>query len=238
MSNDHVQPPQRNLADRVARRREVAQAGHTGDERGARRGLTDEDPAVRATALRALERMGAVAAADVTAAAGDPDVGVRRGAAQVVARSSIPAGAGLEGVLGALLADPDPTVVEVAAWACGERLGRATEAGLEVPEPELLPVLAHLATEHDDALCREAAVAALGAIGDERGLPAILQATGDKATVRRRAVIALAPFDGPEVAEALTRAAADRDWQVRQAAEDQLDIVHGHGDDREADDSE
>ena len=76
---------------------------------------------------------------------------------------------------------------------------------------------------HADALCREAAVAALGAIGDEAGLPAILAATTDKATVRRRAVIALAPFEGPEVDAALEAARTDRDWQVRQAAEDQLD---------------
>jgi hypothetical protein len=33
-------------------------------------------------------------------------------------------------------------------------------------------------------------------------------------------VIALAPFEGPEVDAALERARADRDWQVRQAAED------------------
>jgi TRAP-type C4-dicarboxylate transport system permease large subunit len=62
--------------------------------------------------------------------------------------------------------------------------------------------------------------AALGALGDPAGLSAILSATEDKATVRRRAVIALAPFDGPEVDAALKRATNDRDWQVRQAAED------------------
>ncbi|MDQ4067891.1 MAG: HEAT repeat domain-containing protein, partial [Actinomycetota bacterium] len=77
-----------------------------------------------------------------------------------------------------------------------------------------------VATGHHDPLCREAAVAALGAIGDEGGLPAILAATGDKPAVRRRAVIALAPFQGPEVDAALERALEDRDWQVRQAAED------------------
>jgi HEAT repeat protein len=59
-------------------------------------------------------------------------------------------------------------------------------------------------------------------VGDERGLPTILAATEDKATVRRRAIIALAPFDGPEVEAALERAREDRDWQVRQAAEDLL----------------
>jgi HEAT repeat protein len=67
---------------------------------------------------------------------------------------------------------------------------------------------------------REAAVAALGAIGDDRGLAAILTATKDKPAVRRRAVLALAPFEGPDVDAALARALTDPDWQVRQAAED------------------
>jgi HEAT repeat protein len=80
--------------------------------------------------------------------------------------------------------------------------------------------LLHRATEHDDALVREASVAALGAIGDDRGLPAILAGCTDKPAVRRRAVLALAPFDGDEVEAALAAALVDRDWQVRQAAED------------------
>ena len=63
-------------------------------------------------------------------------------------------------------------------------------------------------------------MAALGAIGDQAGLAAILVATTDRPAVRRRAVLALAPFEGPEVDDALTRARSDRDWQVRQAAED------------------
>ncbi len=37
-------------------------------------------------------------------------------------------------------------------------------------------------------------------------LPAILTATADKPAVRRRAVLALAPFEGPEVDAALERA--------------------------------
>jgi len=79
-----------------------------------------------------------------------------------------------------------------------------------------------VAADHEDPLCREAAVAALGAIGDEAGLPAILAATGDKPAVRRRAVIALAPFEGEDVDAALQRALEGRDRQVRQAAEDLL----------------
>jgi HEAT repeat protein len=110
-----------------------------------------------------------------------------------------------------MLGDHDTSVVEVAAWACGER---------ERPEAGVVGALAVIVTGHDDPLCREAAVAALGAIGDDAGLPAILAACGDRATVRRRAVLALAPFAGPEVDAALARAATDRDAQVRQAAED------------------
>jgi HEAT repeat protein len=82
--------------------------------------------------------------------------------------------------------------------------------------------LNRLVLHHDDALVREAAVAALGAIGDELGLSAILSACQDKPAIRRRAVLALAPFDSPEVEAALKTALEDRDWQVRQAAEDLL----------------
>ena len=41
-----------------------------------------------------------------------------------------------------------------------------------------------------------------------------------KPAIRRRAVLALAPFDGPEVQAALAAALTDHDWQVRQSAED------------------
>jgi HEAT repeat protein len=188
------------------RRRAVALAGHTGDGEAARAGLRDPDEHVRATALGALDRLHQLAATDLTEAMADSAPTVRRRAAEVAARHP--------GVsLWALLDDSDITVVETAAWACGEQ---------EVVDVPVLERLIELATGHGDALVREAAVAALGAIGDEAGLPAILAATGDKATVRRRAVLALAPFDGPLVDEALERARHDRDWQVRQAAEDLL----------------
>ena len=45
--------------------------------------------------------------------------------------------------------------------------------------------------------------------------------------MRRRAVLALAPFESPEVDAALERALVDRDWQVREAAEELLRIVEG-----------
>jgi HEAT repeat protein len=199
----------RNVADQTDvtyRRTRAAVAGHEGDEATARSLLADPAAPVRASALGALARMGACRDADVAAALADPDPIVRRRALEVaVAHPAVP--------LVPLLADADATVVEQAAWACGERLPA---------EPGAVAALAAIVGDHDDALCREAAVAALGALGDPAGLPAILAATGDKATVRRRAVIALAPFDGEVVDEALRRALGDRDWQVRQAAEDQL----------------
>lgn len=189
------------------RRREVALAGHQGDVGTARAALDDAVPVVRATAIGALERLGALRAADLQAALADDSEVVRRRACEAVAQRP---GDEPPSLLRAL-DDPDATVVEVAAWACGER---------QPPEPGVVAVLCVLVTAHDDALVREAAVAALGAIGDPAALPSILAATTDKATVRRRAVLALAPFDGPEVDDALERARGDRDWQVRQAAED------------------
>ncbi|MEZ5225543.1 MAG: hypothetical protein R2710_02425 [Acidimicrobiales bacterium] len=91
---------------------------------------------------------------------------------------------------------------------------------LEDADPSIVAALEDQALHHADALARESAVAALGAL--HAGKATILAALDDKATVRRRAVIALAPFDGPEVDAALEAALADRDWQVRQAAEDLL----------------
>jgi HEAT repeat protein len=157
--------------------------------------------------------MGRASAADVNRSLEDVDPGVRRRACEVAVTT---AGADL----GPVLADRDPEVAEAAAWAAGER-GPASRA--------LVGDLTAMAVDHGDPLCREAAVAALGAIGDRAGLAAILAATGDKPAVRRRAVIALAAFEGSDVDEALRRALADRDWQVRQAAEDLLDVRPGEG---------
>lgn len=190
-----------------ARRRRAALAGHQQKPEEARRLLADPLPAVRATALAALARAGQLERSDLVGALGDPSPVVRIRACEMVA--AIGPEDDLD--LRPLLADEDAGVVETAAWAAGE-LGAAGSG--------YVAELATLATTHTDPLCREAAVAALGAVGDRRGLAAILTATNDRPAVRRRAVIALAPFDGPDVDEALRRAKEDRDWQVRQAAED------------------
>ena len=193
----------------AGRRRAAAIAGHRGDTDAARAALADEDPSVRATALGALSRIGALQTDELTAALADPEPAVRRRAVTVAA--------GLPGddppTLLPLLDDPDPVVAETAAWATGERQPPETGAG---------PALATVARQHPEHLVREAAVAAIGAVGDPAGLPAVLAAMDERATIRRRAVVALAAFDGPEVEEALQRATTDRDRQVRQTAEDLL----------------
>ena len=190
---------------------EAAIAGHQRDEARARTLSAATDPKVRAAAYGALARMGRLTDADVRAALGDGAPVVRqRALALAIDRPGVP--------IAPLLDDETVEVVEQAAWACGERVP---------PEPGVVARLSGLATGHGDALVREAAVAALGAIGDPAGLPAILSATEDKPAIRRRAVLALAPFDGPAVRDALERALADHDWQVRQAAEDLLGIAEG-----------
>jgi len=163
--------------------------------------------------LGALARLGELQAAEVEAALAGGAPALRRRAVEVAltahgtgTRSSLP-----KAVTGAL-ADPDPLVVVGAAWFLAERRSR-----------QAVPVLAATATGHEDARCREAAVAALGAIGDPAGLPAVLSALSDSPTVRRRATVALAGFDDPRVTPALRTAAEDRDWQVRQAAGELLD---------------
>ncbi len=191
------------------RRRAVVLAGHAGDEGTARAGLTDPDPGVRASALGALARIGSLDEPTVARALHDRSPVVRRRAAELSAEP---------GPLGEALGDPDPTVVEAACFALGELGARAHPATAD---------LARVAATHPGPLCREAAVAALGATGDPAGLPAVLAATADKPAVRRRAVLALAPFEGPEVDAALRRALSDRDWQVRQAAEDLLEPPAG-----------
>ena len=117
-------------------------------------------------------------------------------------------------LLVALTSDGDASVVESAAWALGEA---GSGCG-----PGVVDALALVTRGHGDPLCREAAVAALGAIGDPAALDCVLGALEDKPAIRRRATIALAAFDDPRVDEALRRCLEDRDWQVRQAAEDLL----------------
>ena len=228
----------------IARRRAVATAGHLGDAAGARQHLDDHDPLVRASALRALQRARALSADELGTALRDPAPEVRMTALELAANRHDVALA----EVAPLLDDADRRVVEVAAWSCGEKAqdtddtaddtasdtdkptGNTDDDGAAAGAPEdldsraaVVQALGSLAVSHEDPLCRESAIAALGAIADPAGLAAILQGLHDRPAIRRRAVIALAPFDGPVVDAALSEASRDRDKQVRAAVAELLD---------------
>ena len=174
------------------------------------RAVDDPDPRVRAVAIAALVRM-APRRASVPVwrrAARDADARVRRRSAEVAPRLGR---AGTCAVLVEMLADDDAWVAEAAAYAIGEH---------PRPSRSAITSVVRAATTHPDPLVREAAVAALGAQGDPATLPAVLAACDDKPAIRRRAVLALAAFEGDAVEARLQAALEDPDWQVRQAAED------------------
>jgi len=177
--------------------------------------LDDPEPRVRAVALAALVRRGPrrSSAPVWRRVARDPTPAVRRRAAEVAPALGRAASCT---ILLELLADNDPWVAEAAAYAIGEHPAATRRA---------LDATARAATEHSDPLVREAAVASLGAQGDPASLPAVLAACDDRPAIRRRAVLALAAFDGPEVEQRLRTALNDPDWQVRQAAEDLLRVT-------------
>jgi HEAT repeat protein len=179
------------------------------------RAVDDPDPRVRAVAIAALVRTAPrrVSAPVWRRTAVDADARVRRRSAEVAPKLGRAATCA---VLVELLADDDAWVAEAAAHAIGEhpRPSRAAIAAIE-----------RAATAHSDPLVREAAVAALGARGDPATLPAVLAAFDDKPAIRRRAVLALAAFDGEAVEARLHAALEDPDWQVRQAAEDLSNIT-------------
>ncbi len=208
--------------DATDERTAVILAGHRGDVATARAALSSADAGVRAAALSALARIGVLSADELVVGLGDADRVVAARAADLSAKEA--ADEKVDCSLLVLLASDDTDLAEVAAWALGERHQRDDADTDEIPEAHgpahIVAALVGVATDHGDALVRESAVAALGCIGDDSSLSAILRACDDKATVRRRAIIALASFEGPDVDAALARALGDRDWQVRQAAED------------------
>ena len=165
-----------------------------------------DHPRARIIAMRGLARRGELAPSEWVALLTDHEAEVRRETLSEI------------GTLGACptettllldaLRDSDPLVAEAAAFAIGE-------CGLAESESALIEMVAH----HDDARCRETAVVALGLLGRDTSKSTIIAALDYKPTVRRRAVVALANFEGNDIEAALDRAAEDRDWQVRSAVE-------------------
>ncbi|MEY3805464.1 MAG: hypothetical protein RIR69_276 [Actinomycetota bacterium] len=180
----------------------VIEAGFTGDEKTARDGLGHHEPEVRASAIRALFRMKCLHSGDIEKFLDDENAEVRRTAVECAVEHH-------DVSLTRLLNDTDVFVAEMAAWCLGE----------QPVTDDALRALIEATLHHREAVVREASAAALGSLGDARGMNAILHACTDKPAVRRRAILALAPFEGPEVDQALQTALSDRDWQVRQNAE-------------------
>ena len=169
------------------------------------KGLSASNARQRVLALRAGARQNVLSTDNWSSAFCDSNVDVRREALNLFAHQESTSTALLEQVLG-LLGDVDALVVDGAVFALGEHL--------YVPSVD---ALCRIASSHDDARCRESAVAALGAIGDDRARETILNALEDKPPVRRRAIVALSNFEGPDIEAALEKASEDRDWQVRAA---------------------
>ncbi|WP_419837135.1 hypothetical protein [Candidatus Poriferisodalis sp.] len=221
-----------------ARRLDAVVAGYRGEAATAEMLLDDDDASVRAAALGALARCGALGAGQIRRALVDEAAAVRCRAAELA-----PAEVELVGLLG----DPDASVVEAVAAALGER----------DRDPDSVGELCRIASGHDDPLCRESAVAALGAIAAgldagahapsdaaaisesrrethhdaaadpkltagapheaARGMAfeALLAAMDDRPQIRRRALLGLFQFDDERAAAAVQAALEDRDRQVR-----------------------
>ncbi|WP_420625166.1 HEAT repeat domain-containing protein [Candidatus Poriferisodalis sp.] len=207
--------------DAYARRLEAVVAGHRGEAAVAERLLSDSAAAVRAAALGALARCGELQVAQVRRALGDEAAAVRCRAAEL---------APVEVELVGLLSDPDASVVEAAAAALGER----------DRDPRPVEELCQVARRHGDPLCRESAVAALGAIAagldadadadagpdaaQAMALEVLLAAMEDRPQIRRRALLGLHQFDNDRAVDAVRAALEDRDRQVRAVAGELLGV--------------
>lgn len=170
-----------------------------------RASFSSDDPRHRILALRGLVRQSLATDDDWSVALGDHDVEVQREALTLIAYEDVETDALIARMI-EMLDDTDALVVDGAVFALGEHLVN-----------DAVDRLCDVAMHHDDARCRESAVAALGAIGDDRARTAIFAALNDKPPVRRRAIVSLSNFEGPDIDAALERAAEDRDWQVRAA---------------------
>jgi HEAT repeat protein len=168
--------------------------------------LRSEDPVlarIATTALtpsQAFENMKAL-----TALTQDADPSLRASAAEKLGSCGSEA---LE-TLSGLEYDPDPTVRECLATAYGE-----------IDSADAVPWLSSAARDDSDRHVKEAATAALGAIGNNAGLETLLLLINDgPPQVRRRAIAAITVFDDERVEPAIRRAALDRNPGVREAAE-------------------
>jgi HEAT repeat protein len=196
-----------------SRRISAGLAGHRGETSQARALLVDPDAATRRIALGALERLNELTTAELRVALDDSNVSVRRRALEISAQRP-------DVEIEFYLRDPDASVADMAAFSLGER-----------GEVDAVEGLTKMASGHSDELCRETAVAALGALATTEGadsptiLICLLDAMSDRAQIRRRAVLGLFQFDEPEAQQAVESALSDKDRQVRAVASELLGVV-------------
>jgi len=168
--------------------------------------LTSDDPILARMATTALTPSQASenteALMDLTL---DNEPSVRAAAAEKLGSC----GSEALGTLGDLERDPDPTVREALATAYGE-----------IDSAHTVVWLSSAARGDSDRHVKEAATAALGAIGNNAGIETLLLLINDgPPQVRRRAIAAITVFDDERVEPAIRRAALDRNPGVREAAE-------------------
>ena len=188
-------------------RASVIEAGHSDGPEGLRilrEGLASDDAMVRSSALSGLDRRGALSEEVLQATLGDADAEVRIRAAQIAGSEGW--SSNIDIALKQALQDPHDLVVIAVLVSLADRR-----------PPGVVDVVVALAGDDERPLVMEEAVASLGALGDQRGLGAVLAATSGKPALRRRCVAALGGFEGADVEDALDRLSEDRDWQVRQA---------------------
>ena len=199
--------------DLRSRRISAALAGHRGEISQARAFLVDPDATTRRIALGALERLNELTTDELRVALDDSNVSVRRRALEISAQRP-------DVEIESYLHDPDASVADMAAFSLGER-----------EETDAVEGLTKMASGHSDELCRETAVAALGALATITGadrptiLLCLLEAMNDRAQVRRRAVLGLFQFEEPEAQQAVASALSDKDRQVRAVASELLGVV-------------
>lgn len=168
--------------------------------------LASDDAVLRRMAVTAIDGRSAIDnVGRLCELSTDPDPTIRGAVAE---KLGVCGDAGLE-ALASLQADDIASVREAAATAYGE-IGSSLACEW----------LAAAASHDPDRGVREAAVAALGAIGDPGWIDTLLELLHDAPPpVRRRAVAALTVFDDDRIESAIRLAALDKNPGVREAAE-------------------
>ena len=168
--------------------------------------LDNDDPVLRRMSTTALDTQSANSLFDVLVALlNDDEASVRAAAAE---KLGVCGERSLE-YLARAQADDAPEVREAVATAYGD-----------LSNASVIPWLVEVGNDDQDRTVKEAAVAALGAIGSDEAIDPLLEfiAKGPP-QVRRRAIAAITVFDDPRIEPAIERAAFDRNPGVREAAE-------------------